>query len=408
MSRRETLASPTAEPAYSDIGKALGTDYFLIRDQLTDEELDYLERTRRFVEDEVLPVIGDHWERAEFPVELARRLGELGLIGDGIEGYGCPPMSPLAAGLIHMELNRGDGSLGVFCGVQGGLAMRSIAGLGSEEQKQHWLPEMARCEKLGAFALTEPEHGSDAVALETSARRDGDDWVLNGSKRWIGNGSIADVIVVWARDPEDGQVKGFLVEKDASGYDAQKIERKGSVRAVWQAQIELREVRVPEASRLPGANSFKDTGRILVATRNVCAFAALGHAVAAYDSALAYCRQRKQFGKPLVSFQIVQDRLVKMLAEITAMQLYCLQLGRLVEEEKLRDTIAGLAKMNNTTRAREVIAEARDLLGGNGILHDYHVIRHMADIEAIHTFEGTATIQALIVGRDITGVSAFT
>ena len=408
MTAPENGAPPTAGAAYPDIGKALGTDYFLIRDQLTEEELDYLERTRRFVEDEVLPVIGDYWERAEFPIELARRLGELGLIGDGIEGYGCPPMSPLAAGLIHMELNRGDGSLGVFCGVQGGLAMRSIAGLGSEEQKQHWLPQMARCEKLGAFALTEPEHGSDSVALETSARREGDDWVLNGSKRWIGNGSIADVIVVWARDPEDGQVKGFLVEKGASGYDAQKIERKGSVRAVWQAQIELRDVRVPEASRLPDANSFKDTARILVATRNVCAFAALGHAVAAYDSALAYCRQREQFGKPLVSFQIVQDRLVKMLAEITAMQLFCLQLGRLVEEEKLHDTIAGLAKMNNTTRAREVIAEARDLLGGNGILHDYHVIRHMADIEAIHTFEGTATIQALIVGRDITGVSAFT
>ena len=408
MNSPEQAASPTAEPGYHDIGTALGTDYFLIRDQLTDEELDYLDRTRRFVEDEVLPVIGDYWEKAEFPIELARRLGELGLIGDGIEGYGCPPMSPLAAGLIHMELNRGDGSLGVFCGVQGGLAMRSIAGLGSEEQKQQWLPEMARCEKLGAFALTEPEHGSDAVALETSARRDGDEWVINGSKRWIGNGSIADVIVVWARDPEDGQVKGFLVEKGASGYDAEKIERKGSVRAVWQAQIELRDVRVPEASRLPGANSFKDTSRILVGTRNVCAFGALGHAVAAYDSALSYCRQRKQFGKPLVSFQIVQERLVKMLAEVTAMQLYCLQLGRLVEQENLHDTIAGLAKMNNTTRAREVIAEARDLLGGNGILHDYHVIRHMADIEAIHTFEGTATMQALIVGRDITGVSAFT
>ncbi len=408
MNSPEKAASPTAEPADPDIGIALGTDYFLIRDQLTGEELDYLERTRRFVEDEVLPVIGDYWEKAEFPIELARRLGDLGLIGDGIEGYGCPPMSPLAAGLIHMELNRGDGSLGVFCGVQGGLAMRSIAELGSEEQKQRWLPKLARCEKLGAFALTEPEHGSDAVALETSARRDGDEWVINGSKRWIGNGSIADVIVVWARDADDGQVKGFLVEKGASGYDAEKIERKGSVRAVWQAQIELRDVRVPEACRLPAANSFKDTARILVGTRSVCAFAALGHAVAAYDSALSYCRQRKQFGKPLVSFQIVQERLAKMLAEVTSMQLYCLQLGRLVEQENLRDTIAGLAKMNNTTRAREVIAEARDLLGGNGILQDYHVIRHMADIEAIHTFEGTATMQALIVGRDITGVSAFT
>jgi glutaryl-CoA dehydrogenase len=408
MVEAQATETDDSEPAYSDVGKALGTDYFLIRDQLSAEELDYLDRTRRFVEDEVLPVIGDYWERAEFPIELARRLGELGLIGDGIEGYGCPTMSPLAAGLIHMELNRGDGSLGVFCGVQGGLAMRSIAELGSEEQKQRWLGEMARCEKLGAFALTEPEHGSDSVALEASARRDGDTWVINGSKRWIGNGSIADVIVVWARDTDDGQVKGFLVEKGATGYDAQKIEHKGSVRAVWQAQIELTDVRVPDSSRLPGANSFKDTARILVGTRNVCAFGALGHAVAAYDSALSYCRQRKQFGKPLVSFQIVQDRLVKMLAEVTAMQLYCLQLGRLVEQEKLRDTVAGLAKMNNTTRAREVIAEARDLLGGNGILHDYHVIRHMADIEAIHTFEGTATIQALIVGRDITGVSAFT
>jgi glutaryl-CoA dehydrogenase len=408
MNDPETAATPSAGPVYADVGKALGTDYFLIRDTLSDQEIDYLERTRHFVEDEVLPVIGDYWERAEFPFDLARRLGQLGLIGDGLEGYGCPPMSTVAAGLITMELNRGDGSLGVFAGVQGGLAMRSIWLLGSEEQKERWLPEMARCEKLGAFALTEPEHGSDSVALETSARREGDDWVINGEKRWIGNGSIADVIVIWARDTDDGQVKGFLVEKDSPGYDARKIEQKGSVRAVWQAEIELRDVRVPEESRLPEASSFKDTGRVLVATRNTCAFAALGHAVAAYDAALTYCRRRKQFGKPLVSFQIVQDRLVKMLAEITAMQLYCLQLGRLVEQDKLRDTIAGLAKMNNTTRAREVIAEARDLLGGNGILHDYHVIRHMADIEAIHTFEGTATMQALIVGRDVTGVSAFT
>jgi len=394
-------------PAYTDVGKALGTDYFLLRDQLSEEEIDYLERTRRFVDDELLPVIGDYWERAEFPLDLARRLGGLGLIGDGIEGYGCPSMSPIAAGLIHMELNRGDGSLGVFAGVQGGLAMRSIAALGSEEQKRRWLPEMARVEKIGAFALTEPAHGSDAVALESSARRDGDDWVLNGNKRWIGNGTIADVAVVWARDVEDGQVKGFLVEADTPGYAASRIEGKGSVRAVWQADIELRDVCVPEENRLPGAQSFKDAGRVLASTRGVCAWAALGHAVSAYDSALTYARQREQFGKPLASFQIVQERLAKMLADVTAMQLYCLQLGRLVEQKQLKDTIAGLAKMNNTVRAREVIAEARNLLGGNGILLDYHVIRHMADIEAIYTFEGTETIQALIVGRDITGHSAF-
>jgi glutaryl-CoA dehydrogenase len=403
----EAAAPARPAPTYSDVGKALGTDYFLLRDQLSEEELDYLDRTRRFVDDELLPAIGDYWERAEFPLELARRLGELGLIGDGIEGYGCPPMSPIAAGLVHMELNRGDGSLGTFAGVQGGLAMRSIAMLGSEEQKRRWLPDMARVEKIGAFALTEPTHGSDSVALETAARRDGDEWVLNGQKRWIGNGTVADVVVVWARDTEDKQVKGFLVETDTPGYEARKIEGKGSVRAVWQADIELRDVHVGEQNRLPRANSFKDAGRVLASTRQACAWMALGHAVSAYDSALTYLRQREQFGKPLVSFQIVQERLAKMLADVTAMQLYCLQLGRLVEQDKLRDTIAGLAKMNNTIKARQVIAEARNLLGGNGILLDYHVIRHMADIEAIYTFEGTETMQALIVGRDITGVSAF-
>ncbi|MBD0280886.1 MAG: acyl-CoA dehydrogenase family protein [Thermoleophilaceae bacterium] len=404
----DVAAPARAAPTYADVGKALGTDYFLLREQLRPEEIEYLERTRRFVDNELLPVIGDYWERAEFPLELARRLGELGLIGDGIEGYGCPPMTPIAAGLVHMELNRGDGSLGTFVGVQAGLAMRSIAMLGSEEQKRRWLPEMACVERIGGFALTEPTHGSDSVALETSARRGGDEWVIDGVKRWIGNGTIADVVVVWARDTEDGQVKGFLVETDTPGYEARRIEGKVSVRAVWQADIDLREVRVPEASRLPGANNFKAAGRVLAATRQACAWMALGHAVSAYDSALTYCRQREQFGKPLVSFQIIQERLAKMLADVTAMQLYCLQLGRLVEQEKLKDTIAGLAKMNNTVKARQVIAEARNLLGGNGILLDYHVMRHMADIEAIYTFEGTETMQALIVGRDITGVSAFT
>jgi glutaryl-CoA dehydrogenase len=390
-----------------DIGRALGTDYFLLRSELTGEELGYLERTRRFVDDEVLPVMPGYWERAELPLDLARRLGELRLVGDGIEGYGCPAMSNLAGGLIQMELSRGDGSLATLLGVQAGLAMRSIAMLGSEEQKQRWLPPMARMEALGAFALTEPDHGSDSVALETTARRDGDAYVIDGAKRWIGNGSLADVVVVWARDTADGRVKGFLVEGGTPGYRARVIEGKGSVRSVWQAQIELEGVRVPATSRLPGANSFKDTGKVLASTRLTCAFAALGHAVGAYDAALTYCRERRQFGKPLVEFQIVQERLVKMLADVTAMQLYCLRVGRLADDNRLKDTIAGLAKMNNTTRARQVIAQARDLLGGNGILLENHVIRHMADIEAIHTFEGTETMQTLIVGRDITGVGAF-
>ena len=394
-------------PVHTGIGEALGTDYFLLRGTLAESELDYLDRTRRFVHDEVLPVINEYWERAELPLELCRRLGALGLVGDGLEGYGCPTMSPTAAGLVTMELSRGDGSLGTFLGVQAGLAMRAIAMHGSEEQKRRWLPVMARCEALGAFALTEPLHGSDSVALETEARRTGGDYVVNGAKRWIGNGTLADVIVVWARDAGDGQVKGFLVEKGTPGYEARVIEGKGSLRAMWQAHIELTDVRVPAASRLPGAKSFKDAGKVLRATRAACAWMALGHAVAGYDVALAYTSERKQFGKPLVAFQIVQEKLVRMLCEITGMQLYCARIGRLEETDDLSDTIASLAKLNNTVRARQVLAEARNLLGGNGILLENHVIRHMADIEAVHTFEGTETIQTLIVGRHITGLGAF-
>jgi glutaryl-CoA dehydrogenase len=265
---------------------------------------------------------------------------------------------------------------------------------------------MARLEALGAFALTEPDHGSDSVGLETSARLEGDEYVLTGAKRWIGCGSLADVVVVWARG-EDGQVHGFLVEKGSPGYEAEVIEGKGSLRAIWQAQISLDDVRVPAENRLPGARSFKDTARVLAGTRSTCAWAALGHAVAAYDTALTYSKRREQFGRPLCSFQIIQDRLVRMLAEVTAMQLYCLQIGRLAERDQLSDTIAGLAKLNNTRKARQICAEARDMLGGNGILLENHVIRHMSDIEAIHTYEGTETMQTLIVGRDITGVGAF-
>lgn len=390
-----------------DVGRSLSTDYFGLRDQLSEDELELLLRTRAFVDDEVLPVIGGYWERAEFPLDLVKRLGELGLVGDGIEGYGCPPMSPIGSGLVHMELNRGDGSLGTFLGVQAGLAMRSIAMLGSEEQKQRWLPGMAAVDLLGAFALTEPQHGSDSVALETTARREGEEYVLDGEKRWIGNGTVADVLVVWARDTGDGEVKGFLVEQGTPGLGTERIEGKVSVRAVWQADIRLDGVRVPADSRLPEANTFKDAARVLASTRNSVAWSALGHATAAYEVALAYSQQREQFGKPLAAFQLVQDKLVRMLAEVTAMQLYCLRLGQLLCEGKLTDTIASLAKLNNTRKAREVILEARELLGGNGILLDYHVVRHMADIEAIYTYEGTADIQELIVGRKITGTSAF-
>ncbi|MGP0049084.1 MAG: acyl-CoA dehydrogenase family protein [Solirubrobacteraceae bacterium] len=396
----------SAAPLSEDLAQALATDYLFLREQLTEEQFAVLNRVRLFVDDEVSPQINGFWERAEPPWPLIHRLGELGIIGEDIAGYGCPGLDPIACGLAMMELSRGDGSIATVLGVQSGLAMKSIAVLGSEEHKQRWLPPMARMQKLGAFALTEPEHGSDSVMLETTARRDGDEYVIDGAKRWIGNGTLADVIVVWARG-QDGQVNGFLVEKGTPGYEAQVIEGKGSLRAIWQAHITLQDVRVPAENRLPLAHSFKDAARVLAATRSSCAWAALGHAVAAYDAALTYAKRRRQFGKPLVSFQIIQDRLVRMLAEVTGMQLYCLQIGRLAMLGQLSDTIAGLAKLNNTRKARVICADARDMLGGNGILLENHVIRHMADIEAIHTYEGTETMQTLIVGRDITGAGAF-
>jgi glutaryl-CoA dehydrogenase len=386
------------------LAEALSTDYFGVQTQFTDEQWEHFSAARRFVDEEVLPVINDYWEAAELAWPLMRRLAELGFYGEDIEGYGCPGMSPLARGLVNMELHRGDGSVGTFLGVQSGLAMKSIALHGSPEQKERWLPALARLDAIGAFALTEPAHGSDSVALETRARRVGDEWVIDGDKRWIGNGSIADVVVVWARDAGDGQVKGFLVETGQPGFTAETMTGKAAARAIWQSEITLDGAR---GEHLPGTRTFKDAGRVLVATRTTCAWAALGHAVAAYDIALAYAQRREQFGKPLVSFQLVQDRLVKMLAEVTGMQLYCLQLARLEEQGRLTDTIAGLAKLNNTRKARAVIGEARDLLGGNGLLLDHHVIRHMSDIEVIHTYEGTETMQTLIVGRDITGVGAF-
>jgi glutaryl-CoA dehydrogenase len=390
------------------LGESLGTDFFSVRDQFTDEQWSRFITVRRFVDEEVVPVAGSYWERAEICWPLVRRLPELGIVGEEITGHGCAGMSPMACGLVTMELHRGDGSLGVVLGVHAGLAMQSIAMCGSDEQKQRWLPGMAAMTKLGAFALTEPDHGSDSVALETSATPDGNGgWVLTGRKRWIGLGTVADLIVVWARNTEDGQVNGFVVEKGSPGYQASVIEGKVSLRAVWQADITLEDVRVPAENRLPGARSFRDTSRVLATTRATCAWAALGHATSAYDTALRYAQQRRQFGQPLASFQIIQQRLVSMLADLTAMQLYCLQIGRLAEAGRLSPTVAGLAKMHNTRKARAIAAEARDMLGGNGILLDYQVMRHMVDLEAIHTFEGTETMQTLIVGRDITGVGAF-
>lgn len=390
----------------NSLGEPLMTDFLDISKEFGEQERDYLRRARTFVRDEVLPVINDYWERADFPIDLARRMGQLGFVGDGIDYPGVPAMSAASAGLLAMEISRGDGSLATFAGVQGGLAMQSIALLGSEEHKKRWLPPLARVDEIGAFALTEPDHGSDSLLLETTAVRRGNDYILNGKKRWIGNGTVADVIVVWARG-DDGQVGGYLVEKGTPGYDAHVITGKASVRSVWQAEIDLVDARIPVDAKLPHAHSFKDTGRVLAGTRSQCAFSALGHAVAAYDAALTYASNRRQFGKRLIEFQIVQVRLVKMLQEIVGMQLYCMRIAQLQTGEALGDTVASLAKLNNTSKARQIILDARDMLGGNGILLENHVMRHLVDIEALHTYEGTETIQTLLVGRKITKVGAF-
>ncbi|WP_415856871.1 acyl-CoA dehydrogenase family protein [Sinomonas sp. G460-2] len=391
-----------------DVSDALDTDYYDVFSAfggIPAADRAHWERARQFV-DEALPVMNDYWDRAEYPVHLVKRMGELNLLADGIEIPGLEPMTPLAAGLVNMEISRGDGSLGTIVAVQGGLALRSIAFHGSDAQKERWLGPLARGEELGAFALTEPDHGSDSVSLETRARLDGDHWVLDGEKKWIGNGASGGVTVVWARD-EAGDVRGFLVEQDTPGYEAEVIQGKASLRAIHQARIRLEGVRIPQENVLPGARTFKDTSRVLVATRLGVAWSALGHATAAYEAALNYATQRVQFGKPLAKFQLVQDRLSQMLAELTSMQLHCAHVAALDAAGQMRPTQASMAKYHNTRKARFIASTARDLLGGNGILLENHVIRHLADIESIHTYEGTESVQALLIGRDVTGVGAF-
>ncbi|RBY85911.1 acyl-CoA dehydrogenase family protein [Blastococcus sp. TF02A-26] len=380
-------------------------DFYALEDLLAPEEIEIRDRVRAFGEREVTPIVNEYWERAEFPGQLVPRLAELGIAGGTIEGYGCPGMSAVSAGLVAAELARADGSIGTFNGVHSFLAMQSIAMLGSEEQRQRWLPAMARMETIGAFGLTEPRHGSDAVGLETSARRDGDSWVLDGQKKWIGNGSIADLVLIWARD-EDGDVGGYVVEKGTPGFEATVMTGKTALRAVWQAEITLTGVRVPAENRLAECRSFKDVSTVLDRTRYTVAWRALGLATASYELALAHALQREQFGQPIAGYQLVQDKLARMLAEITSMQLMCWRLSKLADADRMTPAMASLAKMNHAAKARAIVADARDILGGDGILLDHHVARHHADMEAVFTFEGTDSVQALIVGREITGLSA--
>lgn len=396
-------------PAY-DVSQPLDIDFAGAFADVTEEERAWQLGVRRFVQDEVLPVIDGYWERYEVPMDLVKRMAELDFLRDGVDVPGFPKISKMAEGLAAMEMSRGDGSVTTICGVQGGLALRSIVTLGSDEQIEKYAGPMARGEILGAFALTEPTHGSDSVGLETSAvkeTRDGvEGYVINGEKKWIGFGSIGDISVVWARG-EDGQVHGYIVPQDTPGYDAKTIEGKISLRAIHQAHIVLDDVFVPAENLLPRARSFKDTGRVLFATRLGVAWGAVGQAIACYEAAVAYAGQRTQFGRPLAASQMVQERLTKMLSILTQMQLLVKQMTRLDEADQLTGPQASLAKYTCTRGAREIAAIARDLLGGNGILLENRVARHFADIEALHTYEGTESMQALIIGREITGTSAF-
>ncbi|MFD6444452.1 acyl-CoA dehydrogenase family protein [Promicromonospora sp. NPDC060204] len=393
-----------------DVTQPLDIDFAGAFADITAEERAQQLAVRQFVQDEVLPVIDGYWERYEVPMDLVKRMAELDFLRDGVDVPGFPKISKMAEGLSAMEMSRGDGSVTTICGVQGGLALRSIVMLGSDEQIEKYAGPMARGEILGAFALTEPTHGSDSVGLETSAvkeTRDGvEGYVINGEKKWIGFGSIGDISVVWARG-EDGQVHGYIVPQDTPGYEATTIQGKLSLRAIHQAHIVLDDVFVPADALLPKSRSFKDTGRVLFATRLGVAWGAVGQAIACYETAVAYSKQRVQFGRPLAASQMVQERLTKMLSILTQMQLLVKQMTRLDEAEQLTGPQASLAKYTCTRGAREIASIARDLLGGNGILLENRVARHFADIEALHTYEGTESMQALIIGREITGTSAF-
>lgn len=394
------------KPTY-DVVTPLDVDYLDAFGEATDEDRAHWDRARAYGR-EVLERIDGHWDRAEYPLDLVARAGELDLLTDGLEVPGHAVMSPLAAGLVAMEISRADGSMAAAAAVQGGLVLRALVHCAGPEQKERYLEPVARGTLPGGFALTEPLHGSDSVSLETSARPDGaGGWVLNGAKKWIGNGAAGGITIVWARDTEDGQVKGFVVEQSTPGYEAEVITGKGALRAIHQAEITLTDVRVGDDARLPGVARFKDAARVLVATRVNVGWSALGHATAMFEAALAYARQREQFGKPLGAHQMVQERLAQMLDEVTAMQTRCVAVARLQAAGRLRDEQASLLKYACTRGARRVAQIARDMLGGNGILLEHRVMRHFADVEALHTYEGTESVQALILGRDLTGMSAF-
>nr|WP_219414308.1 acyl-CoA dehydrogenase family protein [Pseudonocardia nigra] len=383
-------------------------DFYRFADALTDDEQAVVARVREFLRTEVAPVALEHWNRAEFPHHLVPGFAALDIAALPYDGLHGPAARRLLIGFVSMELAHTDPSLNSFFGVHNGLAMGSIDLCGSAEQRERWLPPMARMEQIGAFALTEPHGGSDvARGLETTARREGDTWVLDGEKRWIGNATFADLVVVWARDVADDSVKGFVVGKDNPGMTTSKIENKVALRIVQNADIVLRDCRVPEADRLQEANSFRDTNKVLRRTRGGVAWGATGTMMAAYETALDYAKEREQFGRPIAGFQLVQDLLVRMLGNITASLAMAARLADMQDAGTATDDHAALAKEYTTTKMRETVAMAREVVGGNGVVLDYGVAKFFADAEALYSFEGTRQINTLVVGRAITGLSAF-
>ncbi len=381
-----------------------GVDYFEVEGLFSEEERMMQDVARAFTDEQILPMIIQHFRQGTFPTGLIRKMGDLGFLGANLQGYGCAGINNVAYGLIMQELERGDSGVRSFASVQGSLVMYPIRTFGSEAQKERWLPKLAAGEAVGCFGLTEPDFGSDPGNMATKAVSVGAEYVLNGTKLWITNGSIADLAVVWAK--LDGVIHGFLVERGTPGFTARDIHGKHSMRASVTSELSFQDCRVPADTLLPKTDGLRAPLSCLNQARYGIAWGAVGAAVACYQAALDYSRQRVQFGKPIASFQLVQQKLVHMLTEITKAQLLCLRLGRLKDAGRLRHTQVSLAKRNNVAAALEIARLARDIHGANGIVDEYPVIRHMLNLESVFTYEGTHDIHTLILGRDITGISA--